>query len=84
LLKRLNEGLKRSRKLVAVWSKSYFRDDKVWTLTESYAQQQPDLLARERPLIPALIETCDIHPRSVTSFASTSKIPPTSNGVSDN
>lgn len=62
LLKRLNDGLKQSRKMVAVWSRSYFRDDKVWTLAEGYSQQHPDVLAQERPLIPLLIENCDILP----------------------
>lgn len=51
---RINDGLERSRKIVAAWTPNYFRDDKVWTLTESYAKQGEDLLARERPLIPLL------------------------------
>jgi hypothetical protein len=62
LLKRLNDGLKQSRKTVAVWSASYFRDDKVWPLAEGFARQQPDVLARERPLIPILREDSDIPP----------------------
>ena len=56
LLARLNDGLKRSRKVVAVWSPAYWRDHKVWTLAESFAQLAPDLLSRDRPLIPVLIE----------------------------
>ena len=64
LLARLNEALKQSRKMVAVWSACYFADQKVWTLAEGFAQQQPDVLARERPLIPVLIEACDIPPLS--------------------
>ncbi|MDX2043742.1 MAG: toll/interleukin-1 receptor domain-containing protein [Acidobacteriota bacterium] len=60
--KKINDGLKHSRKLVAVWTPNYFRDDKVWTRAESYAKQHKDLLARERPLIPVLRLDCDIEP----------------------
>jgi hypothetical protein len=62
LLARLNDGLKRSRKMLAVWSPRYFADHKLWTLAEGYAQQQPDVLAQDRPLIPVLKEACDIPP----------------------
>jgi WD40 repeat protein len=62
LMARINDGLKSSRKMVAVFSRSYFKDTKVWTRAESYAQQSPDILSRERPLIPALIEDCEIEP----------------------
>jgi WD40 repeat protein len=55
---RINDGLQQSHKVVAVWSRSYFRDDKVWTLVESYSQQHADMLARDRPLIPLLIDDC--------------------------
>src|SRR3569832_798649 len=48
---RVNEGLERSRKVVALISKSYFRQDKAWTLLESYSAQHADALAHERPLI---------------------------------
>lgn len=58
-IKKLNDGLKHSRKVVAVWTTNYFRDDEVWTLAESYAKQDKDLLARERPLIPLLRQNCD-------------------------
>ena len=64
LIARLNEGLSQSRKMVAVWSKAYFADEKVWTLAEGFAQQQPDVLAKGRSLIPVLIEDCDIPPLS--------------------
>jgi len=56
LVHRLNQGLKQSGKMVAVWSKNYFKDKKVWTLAESYAQQHGDVLAENRPLIPILLE----------------------------
>jgi len=59
---RINDGIKRSRKMVAVFSASYFKDTKVWTRAESYAQQSPDILSKERPLIPILIEDCEIEP----------------------
>jgi hypothetical protein len=62
LLARVNEALQTSRKMVAVWSASYFHDNKVWTLTESFSQQHADVLARERPLIPLLIKDCKILP----------------------
>lgn len=61
-LARLNDGLKNSRKMVAVWSKNYFKEKKTWTLAEGFAQQQPDVLAEERPLIPLLLTDCDIRP----------------------
>ncbi len=59
---RIDDGLEKSRKLVAVWTSNYFREDKVWTLAESYAQHDKDVLARERPLIPLLREDCKIKP----------------------
>jgi sulfatase modifying factor 1 len=62
LLARLNEGLRQSRKMVAVWSASYFRDDRFWTLAEAFSQQYSDMLASERPLIPVLVEDCKIPP----------------------
>ena len=52
LLVRVNEGIEKSRKMIAVWTESYFRDNKVWTLAESYSQQHADVLAVQRPLIP--------------------------------
>lgn len=59
----LVEGLQKSRKMVAVWSPSYFRDDKVWTLAESFIHAYgDDLLIQERPLIPLLLEDCTIPP----------------------
>jgi hypothetical protein len=62
LLARLNDGLKKSRKLVAVWSANYFRDDKVWTFAESFSQQHGDALSHDRPIIPVLMQDCDILP----------------------
>ncbi len=59
---RLNEGLARSRKLVAVWSNAYFADYKVWTVAETFSRQHPDLLANDRALIPLLLENCKIPP----------------------
>jgi hypothetical protein len=60
LLARLNEGIEKSRKMIAVWTESYFRDKNVWTLAESYSQQHSDVLAEQRPLIPLLREECKI------------------------
>src|SRR5439155_1602691 len=57
-----NEGIEKSRKMIAVWTESYFRDKKIWTLAESYSQQHSDLLAEQRPLIPLLREECKIPP----------------------
>jgi hypothetical protein len=62
LLARLNDGLKKSRKMAAVWSANYFRDDKVWTLAESFSRQHDDALSHDRPIIPILIQDCDILP----------------------
>jgi len=59
---RLNEGLERSRRLVTLFSRSYFRHDKCWTLAESYSKQHADVLARDRLLIPLLIEDCTVKP----------------------
>lgn len=56
LIARLNEGIEKSRKMIAVWTIHYFRDKKVWTLAESYSQQHADVLAEQRPLIPLLRE----------------------------
>ncbi len=56
LLVRLNEDLARSRKMVAVWSRAYFADYKVWTVAETFSTQRPDLLANDRTLIPLLLE----------------------------
>ncbi|MBI3270474.1 MAG: TIR domain-containing protein [Planctomycetes bacterium] len=59
---RINDGLERSRKMIAVWSTHYFRQGKVWTLAESYSRQHEDMLAQDRPLIPLLIEDCQVKP----------------------
>jgi len=59
-LVRLNDGLHRSRKMVSVWSRSYFRDSKVWTQAETFSQQHTDLIAIDRSLIPLLLEDCRI------------------------
>lgn len=58
LLVRLNDGLRRSRKLIAVWTRNYFRDTKVWTIAEVFSQQHPDMLVQERPIIPLLRDDC--------------------------
>ncbi|HLK59109.1 MAG TPA: TIR domain-containing protein [Chthonomonadaceae bacterium] len=62
LMERINDGLKRSRKMVVVWTPSYFRDEKVWTRAESFSQQNKDLLGRDRLLIPLLREDCQVEP----------------------
>ena len=59
---RINDGLEKSRKMVAVWSKNYFQHGRVWTVAESYSRQHADMLALERPLIPILIDDCTIKP----------------------
>lgn len=58
----INQGLQKSRKLIAIWSEHYFADRKVWTLAESYATQHADVLGRERLLIPVLLSDCEIKP----------------------
>ncbi|HEY3135111.1 MAG TPA: TIR domain-containing protein, partial [Blastocatellia bacterium] len=62
LLARLNEGIEKSRKMIAVWTGNYFQDRKVWTLAESYSEQHSDVLAEQRPLIPLLREDSKIPP----------------------
>ena len=57
---KLNEGLEKSRKLVAVWTPNYFREGKVWTLAEGFAKQHSDVLAQDRPIIPLLKADCEI------------------------
>src|ERR1041385_3498994 len=58
---RIDEGLKKSRKLVALWTEHYFAERKLWTLAESYADTS-DPLNRERRLIPILFRECEIKP----------------------
>jgi hypothetical protein len=62
LLKKLNDAIPKCRKMVAVWSAGYFRDDKTWTLVEIFGQQHGDPLSQDRPIIPLLIEDCAILP----------------------
>ncbi len=64
LINRLNQGIAASRKMIAVWSKHYFSDQKVWTLAEGFAAQRKDVLASDRSLIPLLLEDCNIPPLS--------------------
>jgi hypothetical protein len=56
----LNDGLRRSHKLSAVWTHNCFRDAKVWTISEVFSQQHPDLLVQERPIIPLLHDDCTL------------------------
>lgn len=56
----INEGIKKSRKMISVWSSSYF--SKAWTLVELLAKYHEDPLSRNRPIIPVLIEDCSILP----------------------
>lgn len=59
----INKAIQRSRKMVAVWSRNYFHPDKEgWTLAESFSKQHPDVLADDRPVIPLLLEDCEILP----------------------
>jgi hypothetical protein len=58
-LLKLNEALRRSRKMIAVWSPHYFRESNPWMLAAMYAKQHDDVLARERLLIPVMIADCD-------------------------
>lgn len=62
LLKRVNEGIARSRKMIAIWSTQYFRNDRVWTFIESLTKQHGDPLSEARPLVPVLLEDCEIPP----------------------
>ncbi|MCX7837899.1 MAG: TIR domain-containing protein, partial [Anaerolineae bacterium] len=60
LLARINDGIRQSRKMVAVWTPAYFH--KAWTQMEAFSAQHPDVLAQDRPLIPILRADCDIPP----------------------
>jgi hypothetical protein len=55
---RLNGGMEKSRKIVAVWSDNYFSDEKVWTRAETLSQIHSDPLSKGRPLIPILYRNC--------------------------
>jgi hypothetical protein len=50
---RLNDGLRKSRKMIAVWEPEYFSDEAVRAMAESLVRQYSDTLKSERPLIPA-------------------------------
>ncbi|MCP4350837.1 MAG: TIR domain-containing protein, partial [Desulfobacterales bacterium] len=63
----LNQGLSKSRKMLAVWTSSYFKDEKIRTQAETFAQQHSDLLAGDRVLVPVLLEDCAI-PHSLESI----------------
>lgn len=64
LLVYLNDGLRRSRKLIAVWTHNYCHDAKVWTIAKVFSQPHPNLLAQERPIVSLLRDDCtpDIPP----------------------
>jgi len=59
---RLDHALEHSRRMIAVWSPHYFRQDKLWTLAESYTRHHGDPLVRDRPLIPVLLADCLVKP----------------------
>ncbi len=64
LERRLNAAMKQSRKMVVVWTASYFADGKEWTRAEAeaFSQLHPDPLASERRLIPVWRADCEIAP----------------------
>jgi TIR domain len=62
LLMKLNEGLAQSRQTIAVWTNSYFRDDKQWTKLENFSLQFSDPLAKQRSIIPVLREDTKVPP----------------------
>jgi TIR domain len=57
---RIDDGIRRSRRMAVVWTKSYFRPDKQWTQAETWSRQQADVLGRQRLLLPILREDCEI------------------------
>jgi len=59
---RLNEVLRKSHKMVAVWSTNYFNDEKAWIITESFRRLNPDPLSKDRLLVPLMLEDCDVLP----------------------
>jgi WD40 repeat protein len=59
-INQLKIGLKNSRKMIAVFSIHYLLDKDLLTLTESYFNKHKAIHHQERPLIPLLIDGCDI------------------------
>ena len=57
---RIEDGIRRSRRMAVVWTKSYFRPDKQWTQAETWSRQHADVLGRRRLLLPILREDCEI------------------------
>ena len=61
----INYGLANSRKILAIWTKNYFRNDKIYTKIEAFSVQHEDIINSQSPLIPLLfekIEKCNIPP----------------------
>lgn len=58
----INTAIADASKMVAIWSAAYFRPGGEWTRAEAFAKVAPDILAKERPLIPLLIEDCEVDP----------------------
>ncbi|VEN75311.1 hypothetical protein EPICR_80002 [Candidatus Desulfarcum epimagneticum] len=54
--KKINDGIAKSRKMIAVWSRNYWGEEKTWTLLETFAATSGDPLSKDRPLIPLLID----------------------------
>jgi hypothetical protein len=57
---RIEDGIRRSRRMAVVWTKSYFRPNKQWTQAETWSRQHADVLGRRRLLLPILREDCEI------------------------
>src|SRR5215831_2023722 len=57
---RIEDGIRRSRRMAVVWTTSYFRPDKQWAQAETWSRQHADVLGRRRLLLPILREDCEI------------------------
>ncbi|CAN2039782.1 hypothetical protein GMMP15_1410020 [Candidatus Magnetomoraceae bacterium gMMP-15] len=60
LFVKLNEGLEKSKKMIALWSQPYFTDNRVRLQSESFFYKQLNVFDMNRPLLPVLLEDCKI------------------------
>jgi hypothetical protein len=57
---RIEDGIRRSRRMAVVWTTNYFRSDKQWTQAETWSRQHADVLGRQRLLLPIWRGDCEI------------------------
>ena len=54
------QGIEKSNKMIAVWTRKYFVDAEALAVAERFLEKHADVLAEQRPLIPLFREECDI------------------------